>query len=95
MVALPDMTEEEFKRLVDEMGNELEEIYLEDKRLPVFFSAGYVFGKTILQDDLRLMLRQADELLYKAEGSGKSTFFGEDYQREAALNIKKKIRRII
>ncbi|MBR1751286.1 MAG: GGDEF domain-containing protein, partial [Ruminococcus sp.] len=90
MVIIPDIPEEDFTRLVEEMGRELEELYLEDKKLPVRFSAGYVYGHTHLQDDLRFMLRQADELLYKAKGEGKSTFFGEKYNRESAVTIKKK-----
>lgn len=90
MVLIPDITENEFKKLVEETGKQLEEIYLDDKKLPVHFSAGYVFGKTFLQDDLRFMLRQADELLYKAKDSGKSAFFGEHYNREVAVTIKKK-----
>lgn len=90
MVIIPDIPEEDFTRLVEEMGRELEELYLEDKKLPVRFSAGYVYGHTYLQDDLRFMLRQADELLYKAKGDGKSTFFGEKYNRESAVTIKKK-----
>ncbi len=90
MVIYPDIQESDFTKLVSDMGSRLEEIYLEDKKLPVHFSAGYVYGKILLQDDLRLMIRQADELLYKAKGSGKSTFFGESYDRDSAMNIKKK-----
>lgn len=72
------------------MEARLNDISLEDKKFPVHFSAGYVYGKTLLQDDLRLMLRQADELLYKAKGAGKDTFLGEEYDRGYALNIKKR-----
>ena len=90
MVIYPDIQESDFTKLVSDMGSRLEEIYLEDKKLPVHFSAGYVYGKILLHDDLRLMIRQADELLYKAKGSGKSTFFGESYDKDSAMNIKKK-----
>lgn len=90
MVIYPDIQESDFTKLVSDMGSRLEEIYLEDKKLPVYFSAGYVFGHCLLQDDLRLMIRQADELLYKAKGSGKSAFFGESYDRDSAMYIKKK-----
>ena len=90
MVIYPDIQESDFTKLVSDMGSRLEEIYLEDKKLSVHFSAGYVYGKILLHDDLRLMIRQADELLYKAKGSGKSTFFGESYDRDSAMNIKKK-----
>ena len=90
MVIYPDIQESDFTKLVSDMGSRLEEIYLEDKKLPVHFSAGYVYGKILLHDDLRLMIRQADELLYKAKGSGKSAFFGESYDRDSAMYIKKK-----
>lgn len=54
------------------------------------FSAGYVYGKTVLMDDLRLMLRQADELLYEAKNAGKNLFIGKPYNRDYAERIKKK-----
>lgn len=90
MVIFPDVEEEKFKILIQEMEARLIDISLEDKKFPVHFSAGYVYGKTLLQDDLRLMLRQADELLYKAKRAGKDTFLGEEYDRGYALNIKKR-----
>ena len=90
MVIFPDVEEEKFKILIQEMEARLNDISLEDKEFPVHFSAGYVYGKTLLQDDLRLMLRQADELLYKAKRAGKDTFLGEEYDRGYALNIKKR-----
>ena len=68
----------------------LEEIYLDEKRLPVHFSAGCVYGKTVLHDDLRFMLRAADALLYKAKKTGKNSFFGEEYDRKIAETIEKK-----
>ncbi len=90
LVIFPDVEEEKFKILIQEMEARLNDISLEEKKFPVHFSAGYVYGKTLLQDDLRLMLRQADELLYKAKGTGKDTFLGEEYDRGYALNIKKR-----
>ena len=90
LVIFPDVEEEKFKILIQEMEARLNDISLEEKKFPVHFSAGYVYGKTLLLDDLRLMLRQADELLYKAKGAGKDTFLGEEYDRGYALNIKKR-----
>lgn len=84
------MEETEFKAALDKVGEQLQEIYLEENRMEVHFSAGYVYGETLLQDDLRLMLPQADELLYKAKGTGKNNYIGEEYQREYALSIQKK-----
>ena len=59
------------------MKQMLEEIYLDEKKIPVHFSAGYVYGKSVLHDDIRLMLREADMLLYQAKKSGKNTFIGK------------------
>ena len=90
LVIYPDMEEPEFRAALDKVGEQLQEIYLEENRMEVHFSAGYVYGETLLQDDLRLMLRQADELLYKAKGTGKNNYIGEEYEREYALSIQKK-----
>ena len=90
MVIIPDYSEEEFRNGVVALEEELSEIYLEDKKLPVYFSAGYVYGHVALNDDLRLMLRQADELLYKAKKQGKNAFIGDKYDRVYAEGISKK-----
>lgn len=90
MVIYPDISEEDFRLNLVNMEVQLENIYLEDKKLPVHFSAGYVYGMNMLQDDLRLMLRAADKLLYQAKKTGKNTFIGEAYDREEAEHIEKK-----
>ena len=90
MVVYPDISEEEFRSLIDATKAQLKEIYLDEKKIPIHFSAGYVYGMNMLKDDLRLMLRAADELLYKAKENGKDNFFGEEYNREAAEKIEKK-----
>ncbi len=82
--------EKEYKKVLANLTNELNIISLDDQQLPVHYSAGYVYGKLSLQEDLRLMLRQADELLYEAKGNGKNTFIGKEYDREYADSIKKK-----
>ena len=90
LVISPDIDEKNYKRVLENLTNELSIISLEKQQLPVHFSAGYVYGKLSLQEDLRLMLRQADELLYEAKGNGKSSFIGKEYDREYADSIKKK-----
>lgn len=90
LIIVPDVSEKDFKRILSNLSNELSIISLEKKQMPVHFSAGYVYGKTSLQEDLRLMLRQADELLYEAKSAGKSTFVGKEFDREYADSIKKK-----
>ena len=90
IVIIPRLTDEEFSEKITTLESLLGDIHLEEKKLPVHFSAGYVSGKTLLQDDLRFMLRQADELLYRAKESGKNAFIGDSYNRTLAKGIKKK-----
>lgn len=90
LVAYPDISEEEFQSIIEATKAQLQEIYLDEKKMPVHFSAGYVYGRTALKDDPRLMLRAADALLYKAKHSGKDSFIGEEYDRESAEKIEKK-----
>ena len=90
LIITGDVTEKDFKRILSNLSNELSIISLERKQLPVHFSAGYVYGKISLQEDLRLMLRQADELLYEAKSSGKSMFIGKEFDREYADSIIKR-----
>lgn len=47
--------------------------------LPVELSGGYVFGRDAWHDDLRGMLRQADENLYKSKNGGKHRLTGSAY----------------
>lgn len=90
LILLPEASGERFKALLEIMRSKLEKITLDGKKLPIRFSAGYVYGNSMLKDDLRLMLRSADELLYKAKGQGMNSFVGEAYHRETALLIKKR-----
>ena len=90
LVLFPDISEDDFKKLVVNLEGQLEEIYLDEKKMPVHFSAGYVYGKSILRDDVRLMLRQADELLYQVKKTEKNMFLGKAYDREKAESIQKK-----
>lgn len=90
LIVYSDISETDFKKALANLEYQLGEIYVDDKKFPVHFSAGYVYGKTVLMDDLRLMLRQADELLYEAKNAGKNLFIGKPYNRDYAERIKKK-----
>ena len=85
---VPDGKEEELKIMLDALKERLAGMKVGDKDVPVRFSAGYVYGRTLLQDDLRLMIHQAEVMLYKAKESGKNAFMGNEYDRTFALNIK-------
>ena len=90
LVLYPDISEDDFKKLVFNLENQLEEIYLGEKKMPVYFSAGYVYGRSVLRDDIRLMLREADMLLYQVKKKEKNMFLGEAYDREKAEGIQKR-----
>ncbi len=44
MVIFPEISEEDFKELLDRTIKQLEEIYLDNQSMPVHFSTGYVYG---------------------------------------------------
>jgi diguanylate cyclase (GGDEF)-like protein len=90
LVIVPDMKDSDFRTAMDQLQLRLDGIELGDQKMPVHFSAGYVYGRTTLKDDLRLMLRQADELLYKTKGAGKHGFTGQAYDRKYAVGLKKR-----
>lgn len=56
----------------------------QERGLRVTFSAGYVYGRTDLPGDLRLMLRHADRKLYEAKHLGKNRAVGERFHRSLA-----------
>lgn len=76
---------EEFSLLIEKLKNHLEEILIEEGSADrVNFSGGYVCGNARLNDDLRLMMSQADANLYKVKNTGKNRYIGTDYSRLAA-----------
>ena len=89
LVLIPDVSEAEFEKRTVDLKGRLEEIVLDDQKMPVNFSAGYVYGKAALRDDVRLMIRAADILLYRAKDAGKNSFLGEEYDREKAIAAQK------
>lgn len=87
IVLYPKIEEENFLELTEELKIKVAEIKYEDNELGIHFSAGYVYGTASHQDDLRLMIRQADDCLYQAKRTGKDQCVGESYSREKALEL--------
>ena len=81
LVVLPDVSEGDFLGMMEQMKRRLREIQLEDEKLPVHFSAGYVHGMCELSYDLRLMMHQADSNLYDAKSLGKDGYVGRAFSR--------------
>jgi len=84
LVILPDVEEGEFLGKLESLKRRVRQIDLDEQRLPVHFSAGYVHGLCELSYDLRLMMHQADSNLYDAKGLGKSCYVGRAFSRAFA-----------
>lgn len=81
MVILPDVSEGDFLGKLEEMKRRVHQIQLDEQKLPVHFSAGYVHGVCELSYDLRLMMHQADSNLYDAKNLGKDCYVGRAFSR--------------
>ena len=88
VVIYPDISEDEFKDKLSSFKQAVSDINNEDSKLDIQFSAGYTHGKVLLNDDLRLMIRQADDILYKAKKKGKDQYMGEMYSRKKAVLLR-------
>ena len=71
VIIIQDMGEEEFASKVKDLKQAINEIYLKEQHIPVHFSGGYVDGNVDTIQDLRHMIKQADDLLYEAKKAGK------------------------
>lgn len=79
--------ETNFQHNQELLSEKLRKMRLGRNDVPVHFSAGYVFGKVEYPYDLRLMLRQADSLLYRAKREGKDRCSIQNYSREIASKL--------
>ncbi len=87
LVVLPDVSEGAFLGKLEALKRGVRSIDMEDQRLPVHFSAGYVHGVCELSYDLRLMMHQADSNLYDAKGLGKDCYVGRAFSRVFAESL--------
>ena len=78
-----------FAARVARLRDLLSDISVGEKRLPVRFSAGSVYGDCAQSDDLRLMMHQADYNLYQARQQGGGRTFDTEYNRRAAKNLER------
>ena len=84
LIVMTDTDRKAFSALAESARNALENIFLDDKPLPVHFSGGFVYGKNEMQRDMRLMINHADKHLYDAKERGKSCFLGGEFHRAFA-----------
>ena len=90
LVICIDISQDHFVDRIEEIRTGLEKIMLDERRIPVRFSAGYVYGDSKMPYDLRLMIRQADAKMYRAKRQGKDFCLGMEFSREQARLLDKR-----
>ncbi len=91
LVICPDIDESEFVEKTQLLRGRILKIRPEKNMEEVSFSGGYVYGECELACDLRLMMRQADALLYEAKKNGKNQFGSGRYSRQYARSLQESI----
>jgi len=84
LIVLTGVTKDEFYDMAEAARDALKELFLDDKKLPVYFSGGFVYGRNEMQRDMRLMINHADKHLYEAKAKGKNCFLGSEFRRAIA-----------
>jgi PleD family two-component response regulator len=87
LVIVSDWTDDEFDAACEKIRGQMESLSIGADGKPVLFSGGYVCGVPRLQSDLRLMMRQADDNLYKAKREGKDMVVGSKFDRATAQTL--------
>ena len=83
LVIAPNQDIDALSVKTSELSRRIAGLTLENNDLGVNFSAGYVYGKPLLSNDLRQMMHQSDEKLYEAKSAGKNKVLGGAYRRSA------------
>ena len=89
LVLCVELDRQTFPARVRRLRETLGDISLEDKRLPVRFSAGSVYGDCEQNDDLRLMMHQAGQNLREVKHRGGNDHIDTEYSRKLARSIQK------
>lgn len=90
LVVAVNMSGESFMKSVRELSKGFNELRNTDlAAVGINFSAGYVHGVVEHHDDLRLMLRAAEENLNKARKTGKNKVVGSEYSRAIIKKLRK------
>jgi len=87
LVICQDIPESEFAEKTQLLRERILKIRPEKNMEEVSFSGGYVYGECELSCDLRLMMHQADALLYAAKKRGKNQFGSDPYARQYARSL--------
>ncbi len=89
LVVCADTSQEEFMQGIERIRTDFGKIHVNKQMAKVGFSAGYVFGNSEHYTDLRLMFRQADELMNNAKKSEGNHCCGDSFDRAKAQSLKK------
>lgn len=81
LVILEGLEESAFLARMNDVKDSLKAVRLNGVTRPIHFSAGYVHGECEMGFDLRLMMHQADRMLYEAKGMGKDCYAGQAFDR--------------
>ncbi|MBO7699019.1 MAG: GGDEF domain-containing protein, partial [Erysipelotrichaceae bacterium] len=80
LIVLPMMEEKQFNEKLNILKEKTEDVIIANTDEHLKFSAGYVYGHVSSEEDLRNMIRQADERLYDVKFSGKAGIAGKKYE---------------
>lgn len=86
LVIVPNWSSGSFEDACKRLRNQMREVTY-GGGYHVHFSGGYAYGVPQLQSDLRLMIRQADDSLYRAKHAGKDCVQGTEYNRAYAEGL--------
>ena len=87
LVIASGWSDDEFDAACEKIRGQMESLSIGADGKPVLFSGGYVCGVPRLQSDLRLMMRQADDNLYKAKREGRDMVVGSKFDRATAQTL--------
>ncbi len=87
LVICPDMPEQEFEHKTAQLTDQLAAICVDGCNEPVLVSAGYVYGTSAQPSILRLMIGQADAILYSSKNAGKNRIVGRAFCQAEAASI--------
>ncbi|MBQ7163830.1 MAG: GGDEF domain-containing protein [Clostridia bacterium] len=87
LIIAEGLTSEEFEEKAARLQKAADSILLDGDHIPAKFSAGCVYGKVVGPNDLRYMLRQADQLLYEIKRAGKNGISSAEFSKEYAKTL--------
>lgn len=79
LIIKPFDSKETFESCLVNCCRLMNDIQLDEEAVPFSFSGGYTYGYAAAHEDIRAMMKQADEYLYKVKRHGKHNILGGEY----------------